>query len=224
MDQRDSLDLEIKAVLLLKEASIDPDTSGMAFDTLPVPKMPKATRPEIVALDHATAQVEAMRSSLKFRHFPMISGLAGLRYGRPGLYLGRDAYMGYGLVGLQAQWNLFDGFKVRTEKELLERQINFIDIERTRQNEFFSRSFALARQQFRSTGDRLMAAESARNAAAALAEDYKNSLAAGTVTNADYLNSLSNLAQAELLAEQVKTMKKIALLKVMYAAGIIIKF
>ena len=223
-DQGDSLGLEIKAMLLLKDASIGPDTSGMVFDTLPVPKVPKTTRPELVALDHATAQVEAMRASLKFRHFLVISGLAGLRYGRPGLNLGRDAYMGYGLVGVQAQWNLFDGFKVQTEKELIERQINFIDIERTRQTEFFSRSFTLARQQFRSAGNRLMAAESARDAAEALAEDCKNSLSAGTITNAEYLTALVNLAQARLLVEQVRTMKKMALLKVMYTAGIIIIF
>lgn len=223
-DRKDSLSLEIKALLLLKDDPIIPDTSGTAFDTLPAPRKPLPTRPELIALDHAIAQVVSMRASLKFRHFPVISGLAGLRYGRPGLNLGKDEYMGYGLVGVQAQWNLFDGFKTQTQLELLEREIDFIDIERTRQVDNFSRSFELAQQQFRNAGERLMATESARDAARALAEDSRNSLAAGTVTNAEYLNALVNLAQAELLVEQAVTMKKTARLKVLYAAGKTIKF
>jgi outer membrane protein TolC len=223
-EQSDSLGLEIRSSLLLKDGPIVPDTTCSVVDSMRAPGAPLAKRPELIALDHATAQVEAMRMALKFRHFPTLSGLAGLRYGRPGLDMGRNEYMGYGLVGIQAEWNLFDGFKTKAEQAQLDRQINFIDIERTRIVETYTRSFELAQTQLRNAGERLVAVKGSRDAAAALLDDARNSLALGTVTNADYLNALVNLDQADLVVEQVKTMKKMALLKLVYAAGVTIKY
>ena len=46
----------------------------------------------------------------------------------------------------------------------------------------------------------------------------------GTVTNTDYLNAIVNQAQAELLVVQAKTAKKIALLRVRFAAGKTLKY
>jgi len=224
-DQTDSLRREFMSLILAKDPSLMPDTAGtVSLDTQPVPKAVKTERPEIVALDHAAAQIERMRAALRYRHFPSLYGLAGLRYGRPGLNMGADEYMGYGLFGVQLKWNLFDGFRMQADDALLQRQIDFINIERTRVIETIVRTFELAKRQVTSAAERLSASKAAREAARALTADLKNALAAGTVTATEYLDALVKQAQAELLVEQAKTHKKSALLKLWFAAGKTLKY
>ncbi|MGA2506155.1 MAG: TolC family protein [Chitinispirillaceae bacterium] len=224
-DETDSLRRELMSSILSKDRTITPDTAaGTALDTQPVPRSVKMERPELIALDHAGAQIEELRKVLRYRHFPTLSGLAGLRYGRPGLNMGINKYMGYGLLGLQLKWNLFDGFQTQTQDALLRRRIDLVDIERTRQIEAIDRSFDQAKRQVNSAAERLSACEASRAAARALAEDLKNSLAAGTATTTDYLNALVNQAQAELLVVQAKTAEKIALLQLRFAAGKTLKY
>jgi outer membrane protein TolC len=218
-DQTDSLRRELLSLILGKDNTVAPDTTGFFLDTLPMPKSVDTKRPELIALEHAGAQIDEMRKALRYRHFPTLAALAGLRYGRPGLYLGKDAYMGYGQIGLQLKWNLFDGFSTEARSAQLARQLDFIEIERTRQVETLQRTFDNAKRQVNNALERLSACEESRAAARALAADLKNSLAAGTVTEADYLNALVNQAQAELAVEQAKSAKKMALLKMRYAAG-----
>ncbi|MBN1129583.1 MAG: TolC family protein [Chitinispirillaceae bacterium] len=220
-DQADSLRREIMSFVLCKDKSIVPDTAGSAFDTLPLPRrmVIDTARPELIMLSHAAGQLEVMRRSLRYRHFPVIAGLAGYRYAKPGMVMGGDEFMGYGLVGLQLKWNLFDGLKVRAQEEQLLAQLEQIDIDRTRVLERLTRTYETARSQVNSAGNRLVAVEASVEAARALAEDLKNSLDAGMITTADYLNALVNLAQAELMKEQARTAKKIAMLRMLYAMG-----
>ena len=225
-DQSDSLRRELMSLILCKDDEIVPDSSGTAFDTLPVPKhvVIDTLRPELVMLARAGDQIDWARRQLKFRHFPTIVGIIGGRYGKPGLAMGSDDYSGYGLAGLQLKWNLFDGLKVRSQYAQYACQLDIVDIERTRQIETLERTFDIAREQLNNAANRLVATEESREAARALAEDLKNTLAAGMVTTADYLNALVNLAGAELMVEQAKTAKKIAMLKMLYAMGKEIKY
>ncbi|MFA6689918.1 MAG: TolC family protein, partial [Sphaerochaetaceae bacterium] len=43
--------------------------------------------------------------------YPQISTYVGYRYGNPGLNLTGNEWMGYAVAGVQAKWNLFDGFE-----------------------------------------------------------------------------------------------------------------
>jgi outer membrane protein len=220
-DQSDSLRREIMSFILCKDEEIVPDSGGLAFDTLPVPEKAviDSLRPELMMLARLGDQIDLARRQLKFRHFPTIVGVIGGRYGKPGLALGSSDYSGYGLAGVQLKWNLFDGLKVRSQYTQYACQLELVDIERTRQIETLERTFAIAREQLNNAAKRLIATEESREAARALAEDLKNTLAAGMVTTADYLNALVNLAQAELMVEQAKAVKKIAMLKMFYAMG-----
>ena len=225
-DQSDSLRREFMSFILCKDEEVIPDSSGTAFDTLPVPKRAviDTLRPELVMLARLGDQIDLARRSLKFHHFPTIVGVIGGRYGKPGLAMGSDDYSGYGLAGVQLKWNLFDGLKVRSQYTQYACQLELVDIERTRQIEALERTFAIAREQLNNAANRLVATEESREAARALAEDLKNTLAAGMVTTAGYLNALVNLAQAELMVEQAKTAKKIAMLKMLYAMGKELKY
>lgn len=220
-DQSDSLRRELMSFILCKDEEIVPDTAGLAFDTMPIPKKRgiDSLRPEMVLLARLGDQIDLSRRQLKFRHFPTIVGVLGGRYGKPGLAMGSQDYSGYGLVGVQLKWNLFDGLKVRSQYIQHDCRLELVEIERTRQVEMLERTFDIAREQLNNAANRLVATEESRKAARALAEDLKNTLAAGMVTTADYLNALVNLAQAELMVEQAKTAKKIAMLKMLYAMG-----
>jgi outer membrane protein TolC len=224
-DQTDSLRRELMSFILSKDRSMVPDTTGTAaLDTQPMPKSPKTDGPEIVALDHASLQIEELRKVLRYRHFPSLFGTAGLRYGRPGLNMGKNSYMGYGLFGVQLKWNLFDGFRTHAQSALLQRQLDLIDIARTRQNETIERTFEDAKRLVNSTAGRLAACEASAEAARVLTDDLRNAVAAGTATAVEYLNAIVNQAQAELLVAQAKTAKKMALLKMWFAAGKTIKY
>jgi outer membrane protein len=220
-DRTDSLRRELMSLVLCKDEEIFPDTSGTAFDTLPIPKraVVDTARPELVMLAHIGAQIEQMRNALKYRHFPSLVGIAGYRYANPGLAMGSTTFMGYGLAGLQLKWNLFDGLKVRAQHEQFSRQLDLIDIERTRQIETLERASAIAHEQVNNAAERLIATMASREAAQALADDLKNSLEAGVATTADYLDALVNLAEADLRVEQAKTAKKMAVLTLLYAMG-----
>ncbi|MBN2035423.1 MAG: TolC family protein [Chitinispirillaceae bacterium] len=220
-DRTDSLRRELMSLVLCKDEEIFPDTTSTAFDTLPIPKraLVDTARPELVMLAHAGAQIEQMRNSLKYRHFPSLVGIAGYRYANPGLGMGSTTFMGYGLAGLQLQWNLFDGLKVRAQHEQFTRQLDLIDIERTRRIETLERTSVIAHEQVNNAAERLVATMASREAAQALADDLKNSLEAGVVTAADYLDALVNLAEADLRVEQAKTAKKMAMQQLFFAMG-----
>ena len=221
----DSLRHELLSLLLSSDRSIVPDSSSVAgIDTMGMPQEIDTARPELVALQHAGESIDEARKALRYRHFPTIAGDVGFRYGNPGLNMGMDQFMGWGIVGLTASWNLFDGFKSRAQDAQLQRQLDYIDIARTRALETMRRTFEQARMQLNSARGRLTACQASEAAAAALAGERKNQLAAGAATSTDYLNALTDHAQSRFQEEAAKTAIRIALLELRYAAGADIRF
>ena len=53
----------------------------------------------------------------------------------------------------------------------------------------------------------------------AFADDLENCVAAGTATQADYLNALSGATQARLTEAQLATARRMTVLKALFAAG-----
>ena len=127
--------------------------------------------------------------------------------------------MGWGLLGVLINWNLFDGLRSRAQDAELQRQLDYVDIARTRELETMHRTFEQAQRQVTSSIERLAACEASAAAAAALAEERKNQIASGTATSTDYLNALADLAQARLQAAAATTAKRAAMLRLQFAAG-----
>ncbi len=216
----DSLRRAVMTLILSKDRSIVPDSSILpAIDTLQAATTLDTSRPELVAFDHAAAGIQRARDALRFRHFPTLSADLGARYGQPGLNIGIDQFMGWGLVGLALQWNLFDGLKTQSRDAELLQEIDYIDIARTRFVEEMTRSFEEARDQMTAAEERLAACESSLDASLALALERKNQLADGTATSTDYLTSLTDCAKARLQVEEAKTSRRMALLRLRFAAG-----
>jgi outer membrane protein TolC len=70
-----------------------------------------------------------------------------------------------------------------------------------------------------SAAERLTACEASLAASQALADERKNQLADGTATPTDYLTSLTDCAKAKLQVEEAKTARRMALLRLRFAAG-----
>jgi outer membrane protein TolC len=133
--------------------------------------------------------------------------------------MGVDEYMGYGLAGIQLQWNLFDGLKRHAYRQ---QQFMQQEVVRERKKQMLeawhntleqgSRQLMMYRQQF-------TASQASLEASRTLAEELKNAAAAGVATTADYLNAVTGQAAARLKAEQAKFLIKTATLQLKYAQG-----
>jgi len=216
----DSLRQEILAMILGRDQSVVPDTAvSSQLDTMKLATAIDTARPELLAFNHAAEQVRLAREALRYRHFPTISGDLGGRYGNPGLNLGIDKFMGWGLVGISASWNLFDGFKTAAKDAELQQDLDYIEIARTQQLQSMTTGFDNAKRQIACASERLAACEASLAASTRLVAERREQVASGNATATDYLNALTGFAQAWLQIEQAKTARRIAMLQQHYAAG-----
>jgi outer membrane protein TolC len=222
----DSLRYELISFIGVENDSVSPDTADQAMTfTLPASSTTvDSTRPELTALSKSHAQVEHLRKVIRSRYLPTLAGLAGIRYGRPGLGMGTDSFTGYGLFGLQLSWNLFDGMKRRAQDEQLRYRLDLIAVERERSMAEFTKTYTLALRQVECVKKRLVAARAASEAAQALVADLETCIEAGTATQAEYLNALVAATQAQLVEEQAAITEKMATLRAMFAAGVTLAY
>jgi outer membrane protein TolC len=124
-----------------------------------------AARPEIESLDRTFESLEYQERALRGQKFPALSALAGYRLANPGLNLGSDDYMTYGQIGLQLRWNLFDGFRNRSQRAQIRSQREAVGVERERQAAFWSEAALSADRQAARLEMSRRAAEAALEAA-----------------------------------------------------------
>ena len=138
--------------------------------------------------------------------------------------MGDDRFMGYGIVGLQLTWNLFDGFRGKARERQLAHARQLLTLKYRQASDDFEKRLSQLQRQIDLLGRRCDAALEARDAASALAEDLKQCIEAGTATQVEYLNALVGAAQAELMVVQLWTARDMASLQALYAAGASIEF
>jgi outer membrane protein TolC len=145
--------------------------------------------------------------------------MAGLRYANPGLDLAGDEFMTYGLLGLQLRWNLFDGSRNRAQRKQLEVQARILE-ERKRKLELdWKKSMLTSRLQFSRWAAQYQAAVASRDASEAAEADLKKQFAAGVATELEWLEARNDLARAEMMMEQARTMQRLAVLQWRFASG-----
>jgi outer membrane protein, adhesin transport system len=223
-DQADSLRTELLSLIQDADTLATPDSSDLKIDKMQIPERLDLERPELQTFVETGRQLEWTRRALRGQKLPSIVGTTGYRYALPGLNMGGSKLMDYGVVGIAAKWNLFDGFKNREQAAQLSRQIEILDVARKQVADQFTRSFTVARDQLTNADSRVAATVASRDAARALAAELKEQVSGGTATSADYLNALTAQSLAELAVEQARTTKRMAMLKLLYAAGKEIKF
>ena len=78
---------------------------------------------------------------------------------------------------------------------------------------------SIARMQLEAAHRMQEAAKVSLDASRALERDLQNALDAGVIVSDEYLNALTNLAQAQFALAKAETLKKSALLRLRYAMG-----
>lgn len=228
---RDSLALEVLDFIGRGDPEVTltalvPDTAEAA----PAPwendasATPSMERPEERAYVDGILQSRLGAKALRGQKLPQIYGMAGMRYANPGLNMAEDEFMAYGLAGLQLKWNLFDGFRNRQQRKQLDLQARVLEEQRRKQRNEWDKARQGARLQYARWTAQFEAARASREAAASAAQDLQKQLDLGLSTETELTEARNNEARAELVMEQARTFRKLALLQWEYAAGRELRF
>lgn len=227
---RDSLALEVLNFLGRGEGDgLGP--GSLVADTSPAPAPPwdsaardgeeggGGIRPEERAFEEGILGARLGSRAVAGRRLPQVSGRLGMRFANPGLDVAKDAFMTYGLAGLQLRWNLFDGFRNREQQRQMELQVRQIAEQRRKQRNEWDKARRSARLQYARWTAQWEAAQASREAAHAAASDLRRQFELGLATEVDLMEALNNEARSELVMEQARTLRKLAVLQWEYAAG-----
>jgi outer membrane protein TolC len=179
----------------------------------------KDVRPDLAALDQTAEALGHRREGLMRQRFPSVHGMAGYRLANPGLNLGSDEYMHYGLVGLQVKWNLFDGFKNRSQRAQALIQQQAVETERARRESWWNEAVLSAAAQRERLALTAAAAQAGLEAARENLRETAARRARGTATNSDELEARAQEATARLTVRQVEIQQRLAEWQLRFARG-----
>jgi len=77
------------------------------------------TRPELKLFDLQNEQIEVSKEVISKNNLPKINAFGQAGYGNPGLNMLDNSFQTFYMVGLKANWNVFDWNKSKTEKQAL---------------------------------------------------------------------------------------------------------
>lgn len=226
---RDSLAYEVFDFMGRRDtAGASPEALAPDTSALPPPDWTDssgaAQRPEIEALDRNEDQARLSGKALLGQKWPQLYAMAGWRYANPGLNMADDAFMSYGILGVQLKWNLFDGSKNGQQRRQLDIQGRILEEQKRKLRGEWWKSLRSARLQYDRWEAQWAAAQASRDAARASAADLKRQFEAGVATGIDWLEARNNEARAELMMDQARTMQRLAALQWRYAAGKELRF
>jgi outer membrane protein TolC len=79
----------------------------------------KSNRPELKLFDLQSQQIESSSSILSKNQLPKINAFGQAGYGNPGLNMLDNSFQPFYMVGVRANWNIFDWNKTKSEKQAL---------------------------------------------------------------------------------------------------------
>jgi len=227
-NQCDSLKLELLNFIQTPDSNFLPADYSFAIDSQALLATDSiglnSSRPELISLDLSMEQLAVFQNIIAGQKYPNLIALAGLRYANPGLAMGKDQYMGYGLFGLQLKWNLFDGWKVSSQHKQTSEQVDILKTQRRQLVDMWDNAIKNAKLAIKRAEQQAAAANASFDAAEAYATDAQNNFAAGIATQTDVLNALSAKSKSALLVKQATFMKNMAVLQLFFAAGRELKF
>ncbi len=215
----DSLRLEVVDFLQLDDTSVVPKEYPYELPLHVINSRPRPYRSEIVVIDSTLSQLRHSDKALLGQRFPQLFVMAGYRFGNPGIVMGGDEFVDWGVAGLQLRWTIYDGQKNWAQREQMRHDAAILKREREKQLAMWEKMAAQERLQIEKSHRMKTAAELALKASEAFAEELKNSLSAGIVSPTEYLNALSAVAQARFRVAQAETVRKMASLQLAFTLG-----
>lgn len=98
----------------------DIDTETTLIQPVSYPNSTNTTRPEIAFYDLQNQQLEFSKSVLSKSNLPKINAFGQAGYGNPGLNMLDNSFQPFYVVGLKANWNIFDWGKTKIDKKALD--------------------------------------------------------------------------------------------------------
>ena len=99
--------------------TIVPETSILQKPILITNESSQNNRPELKYFDFQNQQIEASKAVISKNNSPKISAFGTAGYGNPGLNMIDNSFQPILMVGLRANWNVFDWNKSKAEKDAL---------------------------------------------------------------------------------------------------------
>ncbi|MFV5691957.1 TolC family protein [Flavobacterium sp. LT1R49] len=87
-------------------------------------------RPELKLFDLQNEQIEVSKEAISKNNLPKVNAFGQAGYGNPGLNMLDNSFQTFYMVGLKANWNVFDWDKSKIEKQVLSISENIITTEK----------------------------------------------------------------------------------------------
>jgi len=175
-------------------------------------------RPEIQYFELQEQQIEASKSILTKNNLPKINAFGIAGYGNPGLNMIENSFEPIFMVGLKANWNVFDWNKSKSEKEALTVSADIVATEK----ETFLLNNNIQLQEINAEIQKAEANIATDTDIIALREYVEKSASSqlknGVITASEYLTEFTNLYEAknsqkihEIQLELAKTNYQVAI-------------
>lgn len=156
------------------------------------------SRPELKLFDLQNQQIEISKEVISKNNLPKVNAFGQAGYGNPGLNMLDNSFQTFYMVGLKANWNVFDWNKSKTEKQALSISKEIV----TTEKETFLLNNNLQLQEMENEINKTEAIIATDEEIIALREAVVQSsdaqLRNGVITSSEYLVELTNLFEAKI--------------------------
>ncbi len=157
-----------------------------------------ANRAELASLAGAQQAAEAGRKIARGGRLPALAGFASYGYGKPGLDMIRNEWMDYWLVGVGAEWNLWNGGRTASRIEQAELRRQGLAESERQLREAIALDVKQAHLRLSEAGKRLEVAGRMAEQARASFSVTEKQFQQGQASNTDYFDAQSELTRALL--------------------------
>ncbi|TDD95762.1 TolC family protein [Flavobacterium cellulosilyticum] len=155
-------------------------------------------RPELKLFDFQNEQIEDSKNIVSKNKLPKINAFGQAGYGNPGLNMLDNSFQTFYIVGLKANWNVFDWNKSKTEKQMLSVSAAIVSTEK----ETFLLNNKLQLQVMENEIYKTEGIIKSDSEIITLREDVVKSMDAqlknGVITSSEYLVEFTNLFEAKI--------------------------
>ena len=157
----------------------------------------ESNRPELKLFDLQSQQIETSSALLSKNQLPKVNAFGQAGYGNPGLNMLNNSFETFYMVGLKANWNVFDWNKTKAEKQALSISKEIINSEK----ETFTINNQMQLQEFENeiqkNQDILATDTEIIDLRNTILKSSDSQLKNGVITSSDYIVEFTNLYEAK---------------------------
>ncbi|HZJ36331.1 MAG TPA: TolC family protein [Gillisia sp.] len=156
------------------------------------------SRPELQYFDLQNKQIESSKEVISISNLPEVYGFAQAGYGNPGLNMLDNSFQDFYMIGLKANWNVFDWGRNKAQKQALSVSQEIVDTEK----ETFQLNNEMQLKEAGYEISKIEALIEADNEIVILRDKVLKSatsqLKNGVITSSEYLTEFNNLYESKI--------------------------